>query len=90
MLIADPVAILYPEAVPVLYQGIDNLLGMTQMTITETEFAQMKRSNRSEFYRKYVNDFREIKINEVSSRRGSELRWAGDWGAGEPGIRIEG
>ena len=44
---------------------IDNVLGANQYTIRKEKYKKMKESNRSSFYLKYFNDFREVKKNVV-------------------------
>ena len=59
--------IFYPEVYPTFYAFIMNVLGENQYTVREEEYSAMQKSNRSLFYLKYFNDFRENKRNVLTT-----------------------
>ena len=59
--------IFYPEVYPTLYSFIMNVLGENQYTVREEEYLAMQKSNRSLFFLKYFNDFRESKRNVLTT-----------------------
>ena len=57
--------IFYPEVYNELFTMIENILGVNQYPIRKEEYKAMHEANRSYFYLKYFNDFREVKKNVV-------------------------